>query len=54
MKLKEQDAKGKAYFDNAAGRLIETTIKQDMDMETTFGGMTINQTTTMKLLNGGK
>jgi hypothetical protein len=58
MKLKDQDAKGKAYFDNAAGRLVETNLKQDMNMETTVGGMTINQkieqTMTMKLQGGSK
>jgi Family of unknown function (DUF6263) len=55
VKLKEQDASGKAYFDNTAGRLVESTTKQDMNMEITAGGMTINQkieqTTTLKLVN---
>jgi hypothetical protein len=48
------DAKGSALFDNATGRLVETTMKQSMDMEVNFGGQLIKQavetTTNMKLV----
>ena len=53
MKLKSHDGTGTALFDNAAGRLLEVTNQQNMDMELEVMGMTINQrmvqTTTMRL-----
>jgi hypothetical protein len=58
MKLKGQDAKGTAYFDNAAGRLVELNMTQNMDMEISAGGQNINQkvlqTVTMKLMDKAK
>ena len=58
LKMNSQDAKGAAYFDNAAGRLVETTLKQDMDMEVSAMGQNIGQkikqTITMKLLDSKK
>jgi hypothetical protein len=52
-KLKSQDAKGTAYFDNKAGRLVESKMNQTMEMEFSVGGQTINQkvegTMTVKL-----
>jgi hypothetical protein len=51
--LKAQDAKGAALFDNAAGRLVETNMTQNLDLQVTIGGMDISQklkqTMTMKL-----
>ena len=51
--LKAQDAKGKAYFDPAAGRLLETGMTQTMEMEINAMGQTIEQkieqTVSMKL-----
>ena len=53
LKVKDQDSKGTALFDNAAGRLVETNMKQTMQMEISAGGMTIDQkieqTVSMKL-----
>ena len=53
MKLKSHEGTGTALFDNAAGRLLEVTNQQTMDMELDVMGMTINQrmvqTTTMRL-----
>lgn len=53
MKLKSHEGSGAALFDNAAGRLLEVTNQQNMDMEIEVAGMTINQrivqTTTMRL-----
>ncbi len=53
MKLKALEGSGTALFDNAAGRLLEVTNQQTMDMEIEIMGMTINQriaqTTTMRL-----
>jgi hypothetical protein len=52
-KLKSQDAKGTAYFDNKAGRLVESKMNQTLEMEFSVGGQTINQkvegTMTVKL-----
>jgi hypothetical protein len=57
LKIKSQDAKGTARFDNAAGRLVETGVTQVMEMEVDAGGQTVLQTvkstTTMKLADGG-
>lgn len=53
MKLKTQDGKGVALFDNSQGRLLEVTTQQTMEMEAEINGMTFNQkmvqTMTMKL-----
>ena len=43
IKLKSQDATGTIYFDNAAGRLSHTELKQHMTMDVTFGGNNIEQ-----------
>jgi hypothetical protein len=57
-KLKSQDAKGTAYFDNEAGRLVESNLTQTMDMELSAGGQNIGQkieqTITMKLQDSAK
>lgn len=54
LSLKGQDAKGTALFDPAAGRLVETTVNQKMEMEVQTMGQTLKQnmeqTVTMKLL----
>ena len=53
IKLKNQSSKGNAFFDNAAGRLLETDLTQNMDMEISVAGQTISQkieqTVTLKL-----
>ena len=53
LKMKVEDAKGTALFDNAAGRLVEMTAIQIMNMEIAAGGQNINQriesTVSMKL-----
>jgi uncharacterized protein YajQ (UPF0234 family) len=53
LNLKSQDAKGTAYFDNKAGRLVETKMTQTTEMEVSAMGQTfiekIEQTVTMKL-----
>jgi hypothetical protein len=53
IKLKDQNSKGNAFFDNAAGRLLETDLTQNMDMEVNAGGQTVTQkmeqTVTLKL-----
>ena len=53
VKMKVEDAKGTAYFDNQAGRLAELNAVQIMNMEINAGGQTINSrietTITMKL-----
>ncbi|HXG11014.1 MAG TPA: DUF6263 family protein [Gemmataceae bacterium] len=58
MKLKEDDSKGTSYFDNAAGRLVETRLVSSMAMEVTAGGQTltqkIEQTVTLKLQGQGE
>lgn len=58
MKLKDQDTKGEAYFDNEAGRLDNLAMTQDMDMEMEVNGMAfkqkIEQKVTMKLVDKSK
>jgi hypothetical protein len=53
IKVKGGSGKGTTLFDNTAGRVIESTNEQKMEMELEIGGMTINQnitqTTTMRL-----
>jgi len=53
--LKSQDAKGSAYFDNAAGRLVGTNLSQDMEMVISAMGQEITQklkqTVSMKLVD---
>jgi hypothetical protein len=53
LKVKSQDAKGTAYFDNKAGRFVEMKMTQTMEMEVSAGGQTFSQkiekTVTMKL-----
>lgn len=49
VKMSLKDAKGTAYFDNDAGRLVEMTMNQDMVMEAAGQNMTMKQTVTMKL-----
>ena len=53
LKLKSHDGGGSALFDNSAGRLLEVTNVQNMEMEIEIMGMTISQkmvqTMTMKL-----
>jgi len=41
--MKAQDGQGKVLFDNAAGRLIENNLEQNMEMTIDVGGMTIEQ-----------
>jgi hypothetical protein len=52
--LKSQEATGTALFDNAAGRLVETNMKQDLEMAVSAMGQEISQkmkqTVTMKLV----
>ena len=43
VKMKVDDAKGAALFDNNAGRLVEVSATQNMNMEISAGGMNINQ-----------
>ena len=54
MKVKSQDANGTIYFNNEEGRIAESTMKQNLDMDLNAGGMAITQsiaqTMTMKLL----
>ncbi len=53
VKVKSQDAKGTAYFDNKAGRFVEMKMTQTMEMEVSAGGQTLSQkiekTVSMKL-----
>jgi Family of unknown function (DUF6263) len=53
LKLKSQDGSGTAFFDNSAGRLLELTNVQNLEMEIEVMGMAISQkmtqTMTMKL-----
>ncbi len=53
VELKRQDGQGTAYFDNAAGRLVELTLNQTMQMEISAMGQTaqqsLKQTTALKL-----
>ena len=54
IKLKSQDNKGSAYFDNAAGRLVETNMIQKLEMGVSIMGMELSQkmdqTVTLKLV----
>ena len=54
--IKSQDMKGTIYFDNTAGRMSISLIKQNTVMEVTAGGQTfeqtIEQTITVKLSSG--
>jgi hypothetical protein len=58
IKLKDQDTKGEAYFDNEAGHMDHLSMTQNMNMELTANGMTfeqkIEQKITMKLLGKSK
>jgi hypothetical protein len=49
LKVKSQEAKGKAYFDLGAGRLVETTLDQTMEMEANNMTQKLEQKVTMKL-----
>lgn len=53
--LKSQDAKGMAYFDNAAGRLVASNMSQDMEMAVSVAGQDVTQklkqTVALKLLD---
>lgn len=53
MKIKSSDMKGLSYFDNKAGRLVESTLAQKMVMESSLMGRKIDsaqeQTITLKL-----
>ena len=53
LKLKSHDGSGTAFFDNSAGRLLEVTNVQNLEMEIEVMGMSISQkmvqTMTMKL-----
>lgn len=49
VKLKEQEAKGNAYFDNAAGRLTETMLDQTMKMDVNAAGQDVTQTIVQKI-----
>jgi hypothetical protein len=55
MKMKSQDAKGTAYFNNLAGHLDHLDLSQKMDTEVSTGGMDftqkIEQTVSFKLKN---
>jgi hypothetical protein len=58
IKMKDQDGTGTALFDNQAGRLVETSMKQTMEMEINVGGMMgtqkMEQTATLKLAGEAK
>jgi hypothetical protein len=43
VKLKSQDSKGSAYFDNTAGRLVETNLVQNMEMAVSLAGQELTQ-----------
>jgi len=53
LKLKSHEGSGSAFFDNSAGRLLEVTNVQNLEMEIELMGMAISQkmvqTMTMKL-----
>jgi hypothetical protein len=53
VKIKSQDTMGAAYFDNTAGRLVETNLTQNMEMEVSVAGQNftqvIKQNTSLKL-----
>ena len=48
IKIKSTDGKGKALFDNQAGRLRELNATQVIEMELEAGGMTIGQKMTIE------
>jgi len=54
VKVKSAEAKGTAYFDNKAGKLVETSQTQKLSMEVAAMGQTFDsnqeQTTTLKLV----
>jgi hypothetical protein len=58
IKLKSQDTKGSAYFDNEAGRLLDTDMVQNLEMELDVMGQNITQkiksTTSLKLADKDK
>ena len=43
VKFKDQTLEGVIYFDNAAGRFVESSITQKMTLELSLAGKTINQ-----------
>ncbi len=53
MELKDSTGTGQILFDNKAGRMVESTMNQVMQMQLSIGGMniaqTVDQTTTMRL-----
>jgi hypothetical protein len=55
VKMKVQKGKGNAYFDNQAGRLVESTNDMTLEMEIEAGGMTvpaqIQGTNVLRLMN---
>jgi hypothetical protein len=57
IKIKGGKGKGYTYFDNQAGRIVESNNETTMEMEIEIGGMTINQrimqNTTLKLKGQG-
>lgn len=44
--VKDQSTKGAIYFDNAAGRLVESNVTSTMNLEISVGGMSIAQEVT--------
>ena len=54
IELKKQDNNGTAYFDNSAGRLVETNMVQKLEMAISVMGMELgqkmDQTVTLKLV----
>ncbi|MCI0378612.1 MAG: DUF6263 family protein [Gemmataceae bacterium] len=50
IKLKSQEGKGVALFDNEAGRLLEMTSDQVMEMSIEANGMNLNQRITQKTI----
>src|SRR5262249_40592935 len=40
VKIKSQEAEGSAYFDNAAGRIVESVMTQNQEMEANIKGQT--------------
>jgi hypothetical protein len=49
IKIKTQDSRGTAWFDNAAGRLVETSLTQDVVQEVSAKNQTITQTLKTKV-----
>jgi hypothetical protein len=41
--VKQQDGKGFIFFDNAAGRVLESELRQTMSMTVMFGGTSVDQ-----------